>query len=183
MEGKGMDLQITGVHTELSPETRAYMERKLGKLVRHLPTILEVKVEITKEKTKSPRERFVAQITVDANGTILRSEERGEELRQVFDRSKVMIDRQVLRYKGKIQQRVRRKSPARGVEPIEPVTPEKVIKRKRFNIRPMSVSEAIDAMEMIGHDFYLFRADDGEMVNLVYRRHDGNYGLIESQSD
>ena len=89
-----MDLQITGVHTELSPDTRAYMERKLAKLTRHLPGILEVKVEVTREKTKSPRERFVAQITVNTGGTILRGEERGEELRQVFDRAEAVIDRQ-----------------------------------------------------------------------------------------
>ena len=178
-----MDLQITGVHTELSPDTRAYMERKLAKLTRHLPGILEVKVEVTREKTKSPRERFVAQITVNTGGTILRGEERGEELRQVFDRAGAVIDRQIERFKGKAQQKGRGKSLARGEAPEAPPIDEKLIKRKRFNIRSLSVTEAIEAMELVGHDFYLFRADDGETMNLVYRRRDGNYGLIEGQAD
>ena len=178
-----MDLQITGVHTELSADTRAYMERKLGKLTRHLPGILEVKVEITREKTKSPRQRFVAQITVDTGGTILRGEERGEELRQVFDRAEAVLDRQIERFKGKAQQKGRGKSVARGAEPEVSPVDEKLIKRKRFNLRSLSAPEAIEAMELVGHDFYLFRADDGETVNLVYRRRDGNYGLIQSQEE
>ncbi len=179
-----MDLKITGVHTDLSPETRAYMERKLGKLSRHLPGILEVTVEVTREKTRSPRQRFVAQITVDTGGTILRGEERGEELRQVFDRAEAVIDRQIERFKGKAQQKGRGKSLARGAAPdAPPPVDQKLIKRKRFNLRSMNVPEAIEAMEMVGHDFYLFRAEEGDAVNLVYRRRDGNYGLIESQED
>jgi putative sigma-54 modulation protein len=179
-----MDLQITGVHTDLSPETRAYMERKLGKLSRHLSNIQDVTVEVTRENTKSPRERFVAQITVDTGGTILRSEERGEELRQVFDRAEAVIDRQIERFKGKAQQKGRGKSLGRSADPAEPPPiNEKLIKRKRFNLRSMSAPEAIEAMEMVGHDFYLFRADDDDAVNLVYRRRDGNYGLIESHEE
>lgn len=178
-----MDLQITGVHTELSADTRAYMERKLGKLTRHLPGILDVKVEVTREKTKSPRERFVTQITVDAGGTILRGEERGEELRQVFDRAEAVIDRQIERFKGKSQQKGRGTSLARGAAPEEPPIDEKLIKRKRFELRSLTAPEAIEAMELVGHDFYLFRAEDSQTVNLVYRRRDGNYGLIESQAE
>ena len=179
-----MDLKITGVHTDLSPETRAYMERKLGKLSRHLPGILEVNVEITREETRSPRQRLVAQITVDTGGTILRGEERGEELHQVFDRAEAVIDRQIERFKGKAQQKGRGKSLARGAAPdTPPPVDQKLIKRKRFNRRSMNIPEAIDAMEMVGHDFYLFRTDEGSAVNLIYRRRDGNYGLIESQED
>jgi len=179
-----MELQITGIHTELAPETRDYIERKLGKLVRHLPGILDVKVEITREKTRSPHQRFVAQITLNASGTILRGEERGEDLRTAFDRVEAVIDRQIERFKGKAYQKPRGNSVARSPqEPARVPEASKLIRRKRFTIKPMTVSEAIDAMELVGHDFYLFRADDGESVNLIYRRQDGNYGLIQSQTE
>ena len=81
-----MELQITGKNTELSPDVRGYIERKLGKLNRHLPNILESKVEITEEKTKSPQQHYVVQVTVNSKGTLLRGEERAEDLYGAVDR-------------------------------------------------------------------------------------------------
>ena len=80
-----MELQITGKNMELLPAVRQYIERKLGKLNRHLPNITEAKIEISKEKTKSPQQRFVVQVTIDSSGTLLRGEERGEDLFAAID--------------------------------------------------------------------------------------------------
>ena len=176
-----MELQITGKNIELSPPVRSYIERKLSKLSRHLPNIIESVVEITEEKTKSPRQHFVVQVTVNSNGTLLRGEERGEDLFTAVDKVVAVMNRQIEHYKGKLYKKGRGSSFARGefsqeVETAPP--PKRVIKVKRFAIKPMSVDEAIDQMELLGHDFFLFFNADTEELNLLYRRKDGNYGLI-----
>ena len=177
-----MELQITGQNLELSPAVRRQIERKLGKLNRHLPNILESKVEISEEKTKSPKQRYVVQISVDSNGTLLRGEERGQDLFQAIDKVIDVLDRQIEHYKGKLYRKGRGNSLARGnlSEEAEPTPPRgEVVKVKRFAVKPMSVAEATEQMELLGHDFFLFFNADTEETNLLYRRKDGNYGLIE----
>ncbi len=179
-----MELQITGKNLEILPPVRSRIERKLGRISRHLPNIIESKVEITEEKTRSPQQHFVAQVTINSNGTLLRGEERGEDLFTAIDRVFEVIDRQIKRYKGRLLKRGRGISLARGefspgVETAPP--PKGVIKVKRFAIKPMPADEAIDQMELLGHDFFLFFNADTEKINLLYRRRDGNYGLIEPE--
>jgi len=179
-----MELQITGKNIDLSPTVRHYVERKLGKLSRHLPNIVGSKVEIFEEKTKSPQQRFVVQVTVDSNGTLFRSEERGEDLFTAIDKVAATMNRQIEHYKGKQYDKGRGSSSVRGEFSEEVVTTQplrKVVKVKRFAVKPMSVAEAIDQMELLGHDFFLFFNADTEELNLLYRRKDGNYGLIEPE--
>ncbi|MCD6300078.1 MAG: ribosome-associated translation inhibitor RaiA [Dehalococcoidales bacterium] len=179
-----MELQITGKNLELLPAVRRYIERKLGKLGRHLPNITESKVEISEEKTKSPQQRFVVQVTVDSSGTLLRGEERGEDLFTAIDRVAEVMERQIEHYKGKLYEKGRGSSLARSGF-SEEVTEEQprgeVVKTKRFAVKPMPVDEAIGQMELLGHDFFLFFNADNEELNLLYRRKDGNYGLIEPE--
>ena len=179
-----MELQIAAQNMELSPAVRRYVERKLGRLNRHLPNIVASKVEIIEEKTKSPQQRYVVQITLDSNGTLLRGEERGGDLFTAIDRVVEVMDRQIEHRKGKLYEKGRGSSLARNgfseeVEAVGP--PKKVVKVKRFAVKPMPVAEAIEQIELLGHDFFLFlNADTGE-VNLLYRRKDGNYGQIEPE--
>ena len=179
-----MELQITGKNVELTPEVRQYIERKLGRLNRHLPNITESKVEIFGEKTRSPQQRFVVQMTIDSRGTLLRSEERGEDLFSAVDRVAAIMNRQVEHYKGKLYDKGRGNSLARSEfqEETEEIPPSaKVVKVKRFTVKPMSVAEAINQMELLGHDFFLFFSADSEQLNVVYRGNDGDYGLIEPE--
>ena len=179
-----MELQITGKNIELSPAVHQYVERKLGKLRRHLPNITESKVEIAEEKTKSPRQRFIVQLTIDSNGTLLRSEERGADLFTAIDKITAVMTRQIEHYKGKLYDKRKGSSFARGEfskEVAEEQPSKKVVKVKRFTIKPMSVAEAIDQMELLGHDFFLFFNAESKGLNLLYRRKDGNYGLIEPE--
>ena len=183
-EREQMELLITSKNTELSPEVRRYVERKLGKLNRHLPNIIESKVEIFEEKTRSPQQRFVVQVTVDSSGTLLRGEERGEDLFTAIDKVAAIMERQAERFKGKLYKKGRGSSLARDGfnEEIEPMSPpRKVVKVKQFVIKPMSVEEAIEQMELLSHNFFLFFNADSEKLNLVYQRKDGNYGLIEPE--
>ena len=179
---KGMELQIIGKDVQLAPEVRHYIERKLGKLGRHLPNITESKVEVSEEKTKSPQQRFVVQVTIESSGTLLRGENKGENLLEAIDKVVATMDRQIEHYKGKLYDKRRGSSFARSEFSEEAeTTPPSVVKVKRFAVKPMSVAEAIDQMELLGHDFFLFFNADNEELNLLYRRKDGNYGLIEPE--
>lgn len=177
-----MELQITGKNMEIAPTVRSYVERKLSKLNRHLPMILEAKAEITEEKTKSRQQRFVVQITVNSKGTLLRAEHRAEELFMAIDKVVATMNRQIERYKGKRYDKGRGSSFARAELPPEATEPApRLTKTKRFAIKPMPTDEAIEQMELLGHDFFLFYNTETEGLNLVYRRRDGNYGLIEPE--
>jgi putative sigma-54 modulation protein len=171
-----MELVITGKHLSITPEVRSYIERKLGKLGRHLPAIKQANVEITEEKTRSKEQHFVAQVTLDAGGTILRGEVRGEDLPTAIDRVEKIMVRQIDRYKGKTQEGKGRSS-IRDEAAAEPEPRPAVIKTKRFDLKAMPVEKAVESMELLGHDFFLF-LDENRETNLLYRRKDGNYGLI-----
>jgi len=180
-----MEPYITAKNIVLAPATREYIEKKLGKLNRQLNNITDFKVELAKEKTRSPQQRFVVQATLDSKGTLIRGEERGENLMTAIDKVETVMTRQIERYKGKLYDKGRGNSFARGTsskeEPEAPTAQTKVVKVKHFTIKPMSVNEAIEQMELLGHDFFLFFNADNTKPNLVYHRKDGAYGLIEPE--
>jgi putative sigma-54 modulation protein len=182
-----MAIQISAKNMELAQGARDYAEKKLGKLDRHLPDIIETKVEIIEEKTKSPEDRYVVQVTINSNGTLLRGEERGVDLFTAIDKTAKVMDRQIERYRGKLNRKGRGFSPVRGKSESETVSPpppaRKVVKTKRFVISPMSTEEAIDQMELLGHNFFLFFNIDDKKLNVVYQRRDNNYGLIDPDID
>lgn len=179
-----MEIQITGKNIEVSPTLRSYIGRKMGKLNRHLPNIIESVVEIAEEKTRAPEHRFVVQVTVNSNGTLLRGEERGQDLLTAIDKVTTVMNRQIEHYKGKLYDKGKGGSSAKSAlnRQAEPAPlRQRIIKTKRFAIKPMSTDEAIDQMELLGHDFFLFFNADTEKLNLLYRRKDANYGLIEPE--
>lgn len=183
-----MELQIIGKNVEILEGVERYIQKKIGKLARYLPNITEAKVEVYEEKTKSPEERFVVQATLERKDILLRAEERAEDIYAAIDLVTETLARQIERYKGKLYEKGRGVSLARqGANPgeaseAEETEPErKVVKVKRFLVKPMSVDEAIEQMELLGHDFFIFvNADTGD-INLLYRRKDGNYGLIQPE--
>ena len=177
-----MELQITGKNTDVSPDVRSYIERKLNKLNRRLSNIIETKIEITEEKTKSPQQHFVVQATLNSKGTLLRAEHRAEDVFIAIDKVETTLKRQVEHYKGKLYNRGRGNSSAKNNFPPETASAAPVpelTRVKRFIIKPMAPDEAIDQMELLGHNFFLFYNLKTDGLNLVYRRRDGNYGLIE----
>ena len=180
-----MELQIAGTNMEVAPAAQSYIERKLGKLDRHLPDILDVKVEISEEGTKSPHQRYLVRMTINSGigGAIFHGEERGEDLHQAVDKIVGVMTRQLEKHKGKLYDKGRGSSLARGgYDQMEmPESERKLVKTKRFIIEPMSLEEAISQMERLGHNFFLFFDNEDEEVRLLYRRNDGNYGLIEPE--
>lgn len=178
-----MELQITGQNMEVSAEVRRYLERKIGKLTRHFPNIIESIVEINQEKTRSPQQHFMVRASVIGNSINLHSEERGQDLFQAIDKITGVLDRQLERQKGKLYKKGKGSSLARGelrIETVKPSQPE-VVKVKRFAMKPMSVIEAAEQMGILGHSFYFFLNTDTDEFNVLYQRQDGNYGLIEPE--
>ncbi|MCX8127061.1 MAG: ribosome-associated translation inhibitor RaiA [Dehalococcoidia bacterium] len=182
-----MELQVNGKNVEISDSLRSLVEKKITKLKRFLPTIREVKVELSHEKAKSPDQRYTAQVTINNNGILLRGEERAENIQTALDAVAEVLARQIKRYKEKRYDKGRGKSAVRqtGVSTTvterEPsVLPEGIVKVKSFRVKPMSVSEALEQMELLGHNFFLFVNSETSKFNCLYRRNDGNYGLIEA---
>jgi len=180
-----MKLQIFSKNMEIPQDVQNYVQKKVGKLTRYLPEINEAKVEIHAENTKSPQHRYTAQVTLNSKGIIFRGEERGESVRAVVDTVVDVLERQIERYKGKLQNKGRGLS-LRGQSVEEIVTEEpadwpRVVKIKRFAVKPMSVKEASEQMELLGHSFFLFVNSDNDRLCLLYRRNDGDFGLIEPE--
>jgi putative sigma-54 modulation protein len=180
-----MDLQVIAKNNvELSEAVRTYAEKKIGKLARYLPTIGEGKVEISHEGAKLPQQRFTVQVTLDSKGVLIRAQEKSDDIRTAVDRVVEVLTKRIERYKGKLYDKGRGISFARQgttVEAEETEAPKRVVKDKHFLVKPMPVDEAVNQMELLGHDFFLFTDADTDRVMLLYRRKDGNYGLIEPQ--
>jgi putative sigma-54 modulation protein len=180
-----MKLQIIAKNNiEVSETLKAYVEKKIGKLSRYLPTISEGKVEISHEDAKLPGQRFTVQVTLDSKGVLIRAQEKSKNIRTAIDKVVDVLSNRIERYKGKLYDKGRGISFARQgavIEAEEIEAPQKVVKSKRFLVKPMPVDEAISQMELLGHDFFLFIDADTERLNLLYRRENGDYGLIEPE--
>ena len=175
-----MKVMIQGRNVEITDRLREYVDKKVSRLIRYLPSIDEVRMELTVHRARSAQDRQVAQLTVRNRGTILRAEERSSDLSASIDAVLDKMYRQIMRYKGK---RYRGRTHARQLEEEEGMElhPEElhgIVRVKRFPTPPMSEEEAIEQMELLGHDFFVFlNAESGE-INVLYRRSDGDYGLI-----
>ena len=180
-----MKLQVIAKNNvEVSETIQAYVEKKVGKLGRYLPTLDEGKVEISREGTKLPEQRFTVQVTLDSRGVLIRAQEKSKDVRTAIDKVVDVLSKRIERYKGKLYDKSRGVSFARqgaAIEEEEIEAPKRVVKTKRFLVKPMPIDEAISQMELLGHDFFLFLDADTERLNLLYRRDDGNYGLIEPE--
>ncbi len=183
-----MELQIVGKNLEITEAIDDYVRKKFEKLLRYLPGIDNAKVEIYEENTRSPEHRFTAQVTVKSKGILLRAEEKGVNAYMALDAVADVLVRQIRRYKGKLQKRnkgisLARQTPAtqKASTAGETEVMQEVVKIKRFAVKSMSADEATEQMELLSHDFFLFLNVDSGALNLVYRRKDGNYGLIEPE--
>ena len=176
-----MQLTIQGKNMEVTERLQEYIEKKVGKLDRYLPTITEARIELSVEGAKSAKDRQVAQLTVRSKGTFLRAEERTADMFASIDAIVDKMYRQIVRYKGKRYDRGRGPGEMPPVEEFEEEEPPRIVRTKRFLVAPMDEEEAIEQMELLGHDFFIFFNVDANGINVIYRRKDGNYGLLEPE--
>lgn len=181
-----MQLIITGKNMNVSPRTEDFITRKMDRLERHMHESFEARVELSQENTRNANQRQIVQVTLSKNGTIIRAEERASDLKVAVESVVDKLDRQLTRYKDK--QVHKRRAAGEEVQTVKidqaegEIEPEpRIVRTKKFRAAPMSAEEAIDQMELLGHSFYLFLNQESGDVNLLYRREDGNYGVLEPQ--
>ena len=183
-----MELQIPSNNMEVTPRLRDYVEKKTARLDRYLPSLSAIQVELAMENTRSAVQRHVAEITIrDQRGTILRAEERNSDMFAAIDAVVDKLYRQIERYRGKNRTRTRGKGEEMEVGEPLPIPEEAfeedhaIVRYKRFALHPMSADEAIDQMELLGHDFFVFYNANSDSINVLYRRSDGNFGLLQPE--
>jgi putative sigma-54 modulation protein len=178
-----MRLQVKGRNLEVSEQIREYAEEKLGKLDRLVADPTRVELELLVETNPSISDNNIAEATVWTKGPVLRAREASGDMKASIDQLVAKLERQVKRYREKRRVAPRRHAKdgipgdAPPVELDEDMTA--IVKTKQFSVTPMSAEEAVLQLELVGHDFFVFRNAETETINVVYRRRDGDYGLIE----
>ena len=187
-----MELLINGRNLKVTQRLENYVQKKTVKLDRYMPNLVKVHVDLSEENTRSATHRQVAQITIrDDRGTILRAEESSSDMFAAIDAVIDKLHRQIKRYRGKRRRKWRNVG---GEEPIlgEPLPIEDeyeeeeeqtITRYKRFPVHPMPPEEAVEQMELLGHDFFIFLNPDDNAINVLYKRHDLSYGLLQPELD
>jgi len=184
------NIETLARNMRLTDNTREYVEKKAAKLERHLQEIDEVRIELSHNKTaRSATDRQVAQITIRGKGFTLRTEERADDLHAAYDAALDKMLRQIERYKGKhYRGRGDGRSAAEATDLLEEEWPVDetgellplIARRKKFVMLPMNEDEAVEHMRLLGHDnFFVFFNAEQNSIQVLYRRRNGTYGLIE----
>ena len=185
-----LEVDIYGRNLEITERIEEYVDKKASKLDRYLNNIDQARIDLAYAKSaRSAADRYVAQITVTGKGYILRAEERADDIFAAFDIALSKMQRRIERYKGKRQRgRGDGRSAAEVVaipnlpEEIEDEAPPIIARRKKFFITPMDELEAVEQMNLLGHEeFFVFFNADTNAINVLYKRRDGTYGLIEPE--
>lgn len=189
-----MKLNVHGRNIEVTDWIHQYVEKKVERLERYLPQAREAKAELVYSETRAAADRYTAQLTIWANGQILRAEESTEDIFASIDAIVDKMSRQIERYKGRRFKNKRRVAAAGAADAdlAATILPEeaevdaeenlgRVVRTKRFLVQPMTQEEAIEQMELLGHDFFVYFSVDADAMNVIYRRKDGNYGLLQPE--
>jgi len=170
-----MIVQVRGRNMEVSGALKEYVEKRLKKLDKFLDNLGEAQVSLTVK-----RESHRIEVTIPINGMILRGEETTSDMYTSIDMVVDKLEKQIEKYKGKLIKRNAGKGAVNGkISTFEEDDGPRVVRTKRFAIKPMDTDEAIMQMNLLGHSFFVFSNAETDQVNVVYRRKDGNYGLIE----
>ena len=167
---------------EVTPALKDYVEKRVGKVTKYFDQVGEITVLLTVSKG-----RHIVEVTVPVEGgVLLRGEEATMDMYTSIDLVVEKLERQIHKHKTKLQRRFRggfkADMVAEGAGPsarADTAEDYSIVKTKRFAVKPMDVQEAIMQMNMVNHDFFVFRDSETEEVSVVYRRTDGNYGLIQ----
>ncbi len=181
-----MEINVRGKNIEATPSLVDYAHKKLGKLDKHFNEKTDVQVVMS-----VIREEHIVEVTVNLNGMILRGEESTGDMYASIDQVVDKLERQVKKYKTRMDKAKRQTGlrnmseqhaalEAEAREEEEEESP-RVVRTKRFPLKPMSVEEAILQMDLLGHNFFVFTNAETDVVNVVYKRKDANYGLIEPE--
>lgn len=184
-----MQLNITGRRMPVTDPIRAYAEEKISKVARiHDRDDMSVDVVLHVEKNPSNRNRDVAEVTARMKGVVVRAEEAAADMYSAIDLVSEKLERQMRKYKTKLTDRRTNGHLAVKTAPGDSeLAPERdefegtLVRTKSVEVVPMTEEEAILQLELLGHDFYMFKHAEEGTINVLYRRNDGDYGLIQPQ--
>lgn len=174
-----MNLVISGKNIDITEGLRSAVEEKIGKLERYFSEGTEVHVTMSTEKNRQKIE-----VTIPMKGSIIRAEETSTDMYVSIDLVEEVIERQLRKYKNKLidkEQNAAQLSKAFIDESPYDEEEIEIIRSKKFAMKPMDPEEACVQMELLGHNFFVFRNADTEEVNVVYKRKGNTYGLIEPE--
>ncbi|WP_108669012.1 ribosome hibernation-promoting factor, HPF/YfiA family [Peribacillus acanthi] len=184
-----MNYNIRGENIEVTPALRDYVEKKIGKLDRYFGNTPDANVHVNLKVYNDKSSKV--EVTIPMTNLVLRAEERKDDMYAAIDTITDKLERQIRKHKTKVNRKFRTSgSTAELFAPVleeeqEPVVelddPEdlEVVRNKRFDLKPMDSEEAILQMNMLGHNFFVYTNADTNATNVVYKRKDGRYGLIE----
>ena len=178
-----MQVTVRGKHVRVPEQIEERARTKLAKLQHYLPLLEDaaVEVDLTHQKAKEPAQRYLVRVTVSGRGVHLQAEERAADPESAVDLAARVLSRQASRHKQRLYGRNRKAKPATKARPAAKrakAPADSLVNVKHFAMKPMTVEEAMDEMEVLGHDFFIFHDADDERVALLYRRRAGGYGLI-----
>lgn len=185
-----MKYTIRGNNIEVTDALHDYAEKKLSRLDKYFESKSTAEVIVVLSVTK---EEHKVEVTMPFPGLMVRAEEAGEDMYACVDLVVEKLERQIRKYKTKVNRRIRNESTIRinkvnrqeathaATAVLDEEEPFKVVRTKRFNIKPMDTEEAILQMNMLGHDFFVFSNEDSDQMSVIYKRKDGKYGLIEPE--
>lgn len=181
-----MQVKVVGRHMTISDPTREYAEEKFGRIAKVYdaePVVAEVVLDV--RKNRSHPDRFTSEVTIRLKGHVVRAEETATDMHAAIDLAADKAERQMRKYKTKVVDRrnhhVSAAKTALDVEAPVEAEPE-VVRVKTVDAKPMTESEAMLQLELLGHDFFVFRHADTDILNVLYRRNDGDYGLIQPRA-
>lgn len=173
-----MNIQVRGRNVEVTDALKDYVAKRVSKVEKYLDNIREAQVTLAVE-----RGFHRVEVTIPVNGMILRGEESTPDMYASVDMVVEKLEKQVQKYKGRLIRRLGKvveETPAPGERFADYDYPQ-IVRTKRFAIKPMAVDEAVLQMNLLGHSFFVFSNSETEQVNVLYKRKDGNYGLIEPE--
>lgn len=175
-----MKFIISGKNFEISDSLKERVSKKLGKLEKFFSPAAEAHVTMGIEKN-----RHILEVTIVFNGLTLRAEVENDDMYVCIDRAEDILEGQIRKNKTRLEKKLRaealRAENFRSDLTIEEEHEFRVVRTKKFAIKPMTVEEAILQMNLLGHEFFMFSNSESGEANVVYRRKDGNYGLIEPE--
>jgi len=185
-----MKYNIRGQRMEVTDALREYVEKKLSRLERYFEAPPQSDVNVTLSVTKGQQ---AVEVTIPLPGALLRAEEKREDMYASIDFVVDKLERQIRKHKTKVNRKLRQSGATRVLfkedsgyaNNVTTIAHDEeddleLVRTKRFNLKPMDVEEAILQMNLVGHNFYMFANSATKEVSVVYRRHDGKYGLLEA---
>jgi putative sigma-54 modulation protein len=183
-----MDIRVKAKNTEVTEAVKEAAVAKLSRLERYFRGLLDLEVELGEERNPRVAKRQVVEVTIRTKGPLVRARAAAQDWAGALDLVVEKLQRQLEKVKGRIVEAPRHHSSptensfqlaaARGGEEGEPLS--RVVRVKRFDLKPMTTEEAIEQMELLGHDFFFFRSSESGKYGVLYRRRAGGLGLIEA---